>query len=178
MSPALPILHATTIAMRVGGEWAGVLIQGPSGAGKSDLALRAIAAGWRLVADDRSLVWVSGGRLFAKAPATLAGLIEVRGLGVLPHPALDFAPLRLSVVLESASEAVERLPEGESVRILGLSLPQIRLLPLESSAVAKIGAALAWREARLGETEERAYQAAARLSGDTLEARGGSTGNV
>ena len=178
LSLPLPTLHATTVAMRLGGEWAGVLIQGPSGAGKSDLALRAIAQGWRLVADDRSLVWVSGGRLFARAPAALAGLMEVRGLGVLPHPALEFVPLRLSVVLESTSKALERLPESEFVQILGLNLPQIRLFALESSAVAKLGAALASREARLGETEERAYQAAARLTGDMPKARGGSTGNV
>ncbi len=178
MSAPLPILHATTVALRLRGAWAGVLLQGPSGSGKSDLALRALAEGWRLVADDRSLVWVSGGQLFARAPAALHGLVEVRGLGVLPHPALDVAPLCLSVALESDPRALERLPEGETVRILGVALPHIRLFALESSAVAKLSPALAWREPRLGETEERAYQAPARPTGVTPKARGGSTGNV
>ena len=50
------------------GGWRGALIEGPSGAGKSDLALRALDAGFRLVADDRVVVWTSGGRLFGRAP--------------------------------------------------------------------------------------------------------------
>ena len=63
-----------------------MLIEGPSGSGKSDLALRAIEIGFRLVADDRTLVWASGGALYGRAPAPLGGLIEVRGVGVLAGP--------------------------------------------------------------------------------------------
>ena len=78
------IVHAGLIALFDAGAWRGALIEGPSGAGKSDLALRAIAAGgWRLVADDRVRLFVSAGRLFGRAPAVLAGRMEVRGLGVI-----------------------------------------------------------------------------------------------
>ena len=76
------ILHAGLIAARIAGFWRGVLIEGPSGSGKSDLALRALSQGFRLVADDRVVVWASGGRLFGRAPEILNGLIELRGLGV------------------------------------------------------------------------------------------------
>ena len=57
------IRHAGLIARRMGGVWRGVLIEGPSGAGKSDLALRALDQGFRLVADDRVVVWTDAGRL-------------------------------------------------------------------------------------------------------------------
>ena len=63
-----------------------------SGAGKSDLALRALQAGWRLVADDYALVWRSGEGLWARAPETIVGRIEARGLGVVPEPALGLRP--------------------------------------------------------------------------------------
>jgi hypothetical protein len=55
------IRHAGLIARRVAGTWRGALIEGPSGVGKSDLALRALDQGFVLVADDRTLVFVSGG---------------------------------------------------------------------------------------------------------------------
>lgn len=156
-----------------------MLIQGPSGAGKSDLALRALAAGWRLVADDRTLVWASGARLFARAPESLRGLVEARGLGVLPHPALDLAPLALSVVLETDGAALERVPGPQSLELQGIFLPQVRLAGLEASAVAKLHAALACREARLGDGGERAYQADRAPDGqDAAPGRGGSTRNV
>ena len=68
-----------------GGGWRGALLRGPSGAGKSEpgAAARCLPVG-RLVADDRTLVWSSAGRLYGRAPAALAGLVEVRGVGVLP----------------------------------------------------------------------------------------------
>ena len=92
------IVHAGLIAQFDRGAWRGVLIEGVSGAGKSDLALRALASGWVLVADDRTLVWVSGGRLYGRAAPALAGLIEARGLGAAVtdrHRA--FAPIDLVV---------------------------------------------------------------------------------
>ena len=82
------IRHAGLVALRLGGSWQGVLIEGPSGSGKSDLALRAIEAGFRLVADDRVLVWTSEGRNYGRAPDALAGLLESRGAGVLPAAAI------------------------------------------------------------------------------------------
>ncbi|RZJ84007.1 MAG: serine kinase [Brevundimonas sp.] len=133
-------VHATTVA-RFRSGWRGVLLLGPSGAGKSDLALRLIGAGWRLVADDQTLVWGSGGRLFGAAPQRLHGLIEARGVGLIAAPALALSPLSLAVHLQAA--APERLPEPETWAHQGLALPLIRLDAAHASAVDKIAAALA-----------------------------------
>jgi HPr kinase/phosphorylase len=132
------LVHGTTVA--IGGR--GVLLRGPSGAGKSDLALRLIDAGARLVADDRSLLRRDGNVILASAPATIAGLIEVRGIGLLRLEAL--AVTRLALVADLvAPEAVERLPEPQSETILGISLPCVALAPFEASAPAKLRLALA-----------------------------------
>jgi serine kinase of HPr protein (carbohydrate metabolism regulator) len=132
------IVHAGLLARRLDGRWRGVLIEGPSGCGKSDLALRALGLGFRLVADDRVLLWTSGGRLFGRAPDALAGLLEVRGLGVGLEPALAFAEVALVV----GPGQPERLPKAAQVERLGLRLPH-RILPYgEPSAPAKLGRAL------------------------------------
>ena len=132
------ILHAGLIARYDAGGWRGVLIEGPSGGGKSDLALRCLERGFRLVADDRVLVWRSGGRLFGRAPDSLAGLMEVRNLGVLPTPALALAPIALAVRLGPGA----RLPDRETVRHPEVELPALTLAGLEDSAPAKLGRAL------------------------------------
>ncbi len=136
------LVHATLVAARRQGRWCGALLQGSSGAGKSDLALRAMAGGWRLVADDRVRLWTSGGRLYGSAPTTLLGLIEARGLGVLPEPALPFA--RLSLAVEAATHAapVERMPEVAAITLLGVSLRQVRLAMCEPSVLPKLERAL------------------------------------
>ena len=136
-------LHATLVAARQGGLWRGALLLGPSGAGKSDLALRAMAGGWRLVADDRVCVWLSGGVAYGRAPATLAGLVEARGLGVLAQSRLPFT--RVTLAVEAAVDAaVERMPEPAR-RPLGLGAadpPLLRLDLREASALAKLAYAL------------------------------------
>ena len=133
------IRHAGLIAQRLGGHWRGVLIEGPSGAGKSDLALRALDQGFRLVADDRVALWASGGRLFGRAPDTLAGLMELRGLGVMGAAALPFS----EVALVARCGAPERMPDSETIEVLGIVLPVVTLAPLEPSAPAKLSRALA-----------------------------------
>ncbi len=137
-----PILHATLIAARRRGRWCGVLLQGPSGAGKSDLALRAVAADWRLVADDRVRVWTSGPYLYGGAPATLAGLIEVRGLGVISEGALPFSRLVLVMKAAAPQAPVERMPEPVHLHLLGIALPRLDLTFREPAAVAKLERAL------------------------------------
>lgn len=132
------IRHAGLVAVRHGGRWAGALIEGPSGAGKSDLALRLLATGWRLVADDRTLLWASGGRLFGRAPDALAGLIEVRGQGVAREAALPFC----EVALVARAGAPERMPEPATERLHGLEVPLLVLDLREASAAAKLGRAL------------------------------------
>ncbi len=132
------IHHAGLIAAFMDGGWRGALIQGPSGAGKSDLALRCLDSGFALVADDRVELWTSGGRLYGRAPETLAGRIEVRGIDVAPAPALAWAWVSLCV----RAGIPERIPEPAFTDDFGLRLPLITLALLESSAPAKLSRAL------------------------------------
>ena len=132
------IRHAGLIALRSGGTWRGALIEGPSGAGKSDLALRALSAGFRLVADDRVILWVSAGAVFGRAPTTLDGALEVRGLDVIAVPAIAMAQVALVV---RAGEP-ERIPEYNLAEILGVSVPLIELDLRSPSAPAKLRRAL------------------------------------
>lgn len=133
------IRHAGLIARRVAGEWRGALIEGPSGVGKSDLAFRALAQGFRLVSDDYALVFASNGKLFGRAPDALAGLLEVRGLGVLPQEHLALCRVRLLVRCVDRPQAVERMPEPVSETIEGVRVPVLDLWPLEPAAPAKVG---------------------------------------
>ena len=143
------ILHAGLIAAHAPGGWRGVLIEGPSGTGKSDLALRALSQGFRLVADDRTLVWASGGDLYGRAPDALAGLMEIRGLGVAPEPALRHCRIVLCV----RDGTPQRMPDPSVVNYAGLSVPLMILPLLESSTPAKLGRALQ----HLGAGAEGAY---------------------
>ncbi|HEX2940824.1 MAG TPA: HPr kinase/phosphatase C-terminal domain-containing protein [Rhodopila sp.] len=110
-----------------------VLIIGPSGMGKSDLALRMLARGFELVADDQVDI-VDG---FASCPAELAGLLEARGIGIvrLPHR----ARARLALVVE-LGQAPERLPLP--VRHPDLGVPVVRLNAAEPSAPERVALAL------------------------------------
>jgi HPr kinase/phosphorylase len=136
--PNTLLAHATTVA--IGGR--GVLLRGASGSGKSDLALRLIDAGARLVADDQSELWRDGEAVLVRAPATIAGLIEVRGLGIVHLDPLPVVRLTLVVDLV-APDAVERLPEQRSETILGVSIPLVALAPFEASTPAKLRLVLA-----------------------------------
>ncbi|MFC3071318.1 HPr kinase/phosphorylase [Phenylobacterium soli] len=135
----MSVRHAGLVALRLRGRWAGALIEGPSGSGKSDLALRCLDAGFRLVADDRTLVWRSEGRLFGRAPDSLAGLIEVRGLDVVAEPHLPFC----EILLAARCGEPERIPGPQTLDVLGRELPLVVLAARESSAPAKLSRALA-----------------------------------
>ncbi|MGA3401716.1 MAG: HPr kinase/phosphatase C-terminal domain-containing protein [Acetobacteraceae bacterium] len=111
----------------------GVLLIGPSGSGKSDLALRLLGRGFSLVADDR--VDIEDG--VAAPPPALAGLLEVRGLGIVRLPYA--ASARLALVAE-LGVAAERLPAPG--RHTGLGLPLIRLDPAAASAPERVALAL------------------------------------
>lgn len=127
------LVHATAVAI----DGRAVLLRGPSGSGKSDLALRLIDAGARLVADDQSELVRLGNAIVVRPPAAIAGLLEVRGIGIIRLEPLMEAPLALIADLVPV-EAVERLPSTRSERILGVDLPLIALAPFEVSAVAKL----------------------------------------
>jgi serine kinase of HPr protein (carbohydrate metabolism regulator) len=132
------VVHAGLVAQRVAGCWRGALVEGAAGAGKSDLALRALEQGFRLVADDRVVLWRCEGRVFGRAPGPLHGLIEVRGLDVVAEPALPLA----EVVLVVQPGRPERIPDPQGVVRLGLELPLLTLAYREASAPAKLGRAL------------------------------------
>ncbi len=137
MSAERLLLHATAIAI----DGRAVLLRGDSGSGKSDLALRLIDAGARLVADDQSELHRRGDGIIVRSPATIAGLIEVRGIGIFRLDALGEAPVALIADLVPA-ENLERLPARQSETILGLALPLIAVAPFEASAPAKLRLAL------------------------------------
>jgi serine kinase of HPr protein (carbohydrate metabolism regulator) len=132
------ILHGGLVALRTVGAWRGVLIEGPAGAGKSDLALRCLAEGFQLVADDRVVLWSSAGRLFGRAPDALVGRLEIRGLDVVSVPGRPLAEVALAV----RCGAPERIPDLTFAEILGISVPLIELDPREASATAKLSRAL------------------------------------
>jgi RNase adaptor protein for sRNA GlmZ degradation len=147
------LIHATCIALGGGPRPAGVLLRGPSGAGKSDLALRLIDRGARLVADDRTDLRTIDGELRARAPATIAGRMEVRGLGIADVPRVNDVPVRLVVDLVD-DEAIERLPEETSCQLFGIEVPYLRLDPFQSSADAKLRLAVN-RHLSPGEARDR-----------------------
>ena len=155
------ILHAGLVALRLDGFWRGALITGPSGAGKSDLALRALDAGFRLVADDRALVWASGGKLYGRAPDALAGLIEARGLGVLPERAIALAEIILVVRCAPAAE-IARMPEPRTETVADVAIAVSFLDAREPSAPAKLRRALQ----QLGAGAQQAYLPSSRGGGD------------
>jgi serine kinase of HPr protein (carbohydrate metabolism regulator) len=135
MSEADSLIHASCVA--IGGR--AVLLAGRSGAGKSDLALRLVDRGALLVSDDYTELRRSGNRLLARAPAAIAGRIEVRGVGIVDmEPAAD-VPVCLHADLDRRPE---RLPEAATIRLAGLDVPDIALSALEPSAPLKLEQAL------------------------------------
>ncbi|MEQ1695975.1 MAG: aldolase [Hyphomicrobiaceae bacterium] len=141
-----PALHGTAIAM----DGRAALFRGPSGAGKSDLALRCIAHAVSpllpfrvdLVCDDRAIVVVEEGHLVVSAPSHIWGMLEVRGQGIVEVPAVSSARLVLVVDLVGEGALIERLPDPESVEILGYRLPSIHIHPFAASAPLKVLLAL------------------------------------
>jgi HPr kinase/phosphorylase len=148
LSGATEVVHGTCVAL---GRTA-ALLRGPSGCGKSDLALRFLFLARRgpaaleapiLVADDQVCLVCKDGRLLAKAPETIRGKIEVRGVGVVDVKSLMDADLALVVDLVPGQD-VERLPAGDPMaRLLGVDVPLVRLYPWEASAPIKLAVALA-----------------------------------
>jgi serine kinase of HPr protein (carbohydrate metabolism regulator) len=129
-------LHATSVA--IAGR--AVLLSGPSGSGKSDLALRLIDRGGTLVSDDYTLVKRVDGRLVATAPTTIAGKMEVRGIGIVDLPSVSEAPVALLVDL---FDRVERMPLDPLLRIVaGMQVPVLKVAPFEASAPIKVELAL------------------------------------
>ncbi|MEN7536953.1 HPr kinase/phosphorylase [Aurantiacibacter flavus] len=103
-----------------------LLIEGPPGAGKSSLALALIEEGARLIGDDGVTLAAEGNQLIASPPPHIAGLIEVRGVGLVSLPTTS-APVALAIALD---EAAPRLPdEPHTARWCGIAVPRLSLYP-------------------------------------------------
>lgn len=126
MTPGEVTLHATCIVLAEDG----ILIRGAPGAGKSSLALdligRATAGGRfaRLVSDDRVQVCAHSGRLVARAVPSIAGRIEIRGIGIVEVPHEPACILRLVVDLDGAPPRMPE-PDARHAEILGVRLPRL-----------------------------------------------------
>jgi len=129
-------VHGSTVA--IGGR--AVLITGPSGSGKSDLTLRLVDRGFSLVSDDQTIVKKDGGRLVASAPPTIAGKLEIRGIGIIDMEQIDNVPVALIVELTGD---IQRMPDDSRERpILGIKLPLITIDAMTASAPSKVVLAL------------------------------------
>jgi serine kinase of HPr protein (carbohydrate metabolism regulator) len=129
-------LHASTVAL----DGRAVVISGPSGSGKSDLALRLLDRGFALVSDDQTIVRRRGERLLASAPPTIAGKLEIRGVGIVAMSHVDDVPVALLVELTSD---IQRLPDDDRERpVLGIPLPLISVDAMTASAASKVALAL------------------------------------
>ncbi len=129
---APPTIHASAV---LAGARA-VLIRGPAGSGKSRLALNLIQAAAngqlifaRLVADDRVHVEAAHDRLIARPPAALAGLLEVRGLGILHLP---YEPMAVvSWVVDLGVSAPMRIPDDSTSHavVAGVRIRRLAVAP-------------------------------------------------
>jgi len=129
-------VHSSSVAI----DGRAVLITGPSGAGKSDLTLRLIDRGFTLVSDDQTIVRREGDALIASAPPSIAGKLEVRGIGIIDMEAVDDVPVALLVELTSD---IQRLPDDNRERpLLGVPLPLISIDAMAASAASKVTLAL------------------------------------
>jgi HPr kinase/phosphorylase len=127
-----PTIHAS--AVLIGAKAA--LVRGPAGAGKSQLVLALIEAAQQgalpfacLVADDRAHIEVRAGRLLVRPASALAGLIEVRGLGIRK---IDYEPVAVvGLVVDLAATDADRLPgrEAAETAIEGVVLPRLAVAP-------------------------------------------------
>ncbi len=109
-------LHATSVEM----AGRGVLIRGASGSGKSSLALELMSRGATLVSDDRTIVTLRSDGLQLSAPASIAGRIEARGLGILRARCTT---AMLWVVVDLDATETKRLPPMRYTMLQGREVP-------------------------------------------------------
>ena len=130
------LLHATAVAI----NGAGVLLLGPSGSGKSDLAMRLIDRGAVLISDDGVLVDSETPVPMLRTAPNIAGMIEMRGVGILEMPFAAEVPLHLVVTL--GVDAIRLPPNNQSMEIAGAQVRFIALSAFEASTPLKVERAL------------------------------------
>lgn len=140
MSGDTPIIHQAG-AVAIGGR--ALLIEGPPGCGKSSLALALIDRGAGLIGDDAVTLVARDGRLIAAPPPNIAGLLEVRGVGLMRLPVAAAAPVALVLVLGGPQE--ERLPASPLPRrnMAGVAVPVLAFDPGAIAPAQRAEAALA-----------------------------------
>jgi serine kinase of HPr protein (carbohydrate metabolism regulator) len=120
----MSVAHQAT-AVAIDGR--AVLIEGPPGSGKSSLALALIDRGAVLIGDDAVTLAVAQGRLLASPHRHVAGLIEVRNLGLVTMPVVGAVPVALVLLLDPC--APRYVEDAELVERAGVALPMLRLWP-------------------------------------------------
>ena len=123
-------LHASCVAL----QGQGVLILGQSGSGKSSLALELMGYGADLVADDRTNLTRTGASILATAPATIANMIEARGIGLLNAESISQATIHCVVDMDQIE--TKRLPEPRNYTLLGLEIPLLHKIGNPSFAAS------------------------------------------
>jgi len=134
------LVHASCVAI----DQKAVLLFGDSGVGKSDLALRMIDGGAVLVSDDQTLLSIKDGCLIASPPVSIAGMMEIRHIGLVKMPFLQEAKVALAIELLQTGEGLDRLPETDHVLLLDHPVQRLRLHSLYPSTPAKIRAVIAY----------------------------------
>ncbi|MEM7267745.1 MAG: serine kinase [Pseudomonadota bacterium] len=101
-----------------------LLICGAPGSGKSSLAIELIALGADLLADDG--VWLSAqdGRLIGEAPEGANELVEARGIGLVPTPAVTSA--RVELIIDLDEQETARLPDRLTRTLAGVEVRRLR----------------------------------------------------
>lgn len=130
-------VHGTSVNI----DGKGVLLRGSPGSGKSDLALRLIDSGATLVSDDYTEIHLTQRSVVLRAPQTIQGKIEVRGLGLMEIPFVDNIPLRLIFDLVPFQQ-IERMPVAEFFEIENTKIPVLLIDPFMASAAAKVRLAI------------------------------------
>lgn len=113
--------HASCVAIGT----RALLIEGPSGSGKSSLALALLDRGARLIGDDGVTLTKRDGRLFASPPPNIAGLLEVRNLGLLSFPVCS--DIAVSLVLRLDPQAPRFIDAAEEIHVGEVRLPLVRI---------------------------------------------------
>lgn len=133
----MSLLHSAT-AVAMGGR--AILIEGPPGSGKSSLALALIDRGALLIGDDGVALTTQGNRLIASPPPNIAGLLEVRNLGLLTFPVSSEVPIALILRIDPA--APRFIERAERTEIAGTAVPLILIWPDGPNAALKAELAL------------------------------------
>jgi serine kinase of HPr protein (carbohydrate metabolism regulator) len=134
----MSLLHQAS-CVAIGGR--AVLIEGPPGSGKSSLALALIDRGARLIGDDGVELAVRADRLHASPPPNIAGLLEVRNVGLLRFPTVTGMPVALAILLDPA--APRFIDAAEQAERAGVLIPLVRLWPDSPVLALRAEAALA-----------------------------------